>query len=117
MSTSKFRHAFEYHTDEYTLDITATWLEIYDKKYGADADGNRGEPMYFIEDLEIIAKLFGVDVTDTLKDRVFKEIEEIAMDLAKNGDGVNLTKDYEDAAREFWADARRDDEREEKEKS
>ena len=101
MSTSKFEHKFEYHTDDYTLDITATWTEMFDKDYGADADGNRGWPEYFIEDMEIVAELFGVDVTDTLSDRTYHEIKGIALDAANDGEGNNLTRENEEAWEEF----------------
>jgi hypothetical protein len=59
----------------YKVECTAHYS--YDSNYGADADGRRGTPMYFVEDIEI------TDIRDENDEQVrdsslYKLIEKVA---------------------------------------
>jgi len=69
---------------ELSLTVEAE-AHIYRDHYGADADGNRGEFRFEMDDLSLIVKdQASRDVTDKIRvgyPKQFKEIEETAMEL------------------------------------
>lgn len=89
MSSSKVRHTFyiEYGNVEYEVIGYATL--IHDHNYGADADGNRGIPMDFLDDVEFE---LGEDAKK-LSDEDQVEILKIAENVGNDHD---WTEDYEE---------------------
>jgi len=71
----------EYGDHEYEVELSANC--IHDSNYGADADGNRGMPMSWVEDIELVS----MD-EDALK--LSPEDQKIIEDMAyKQADGYN----------------------------
>jgi len=68
---------------EFSMDLHGVPIEveadvIYESNYGADADGNRGIPAYFVE--ETIVKVSDVDITELISQKDMEVIDERAIE-------------------------------------
>lgn len=54
------------------IDVECTYDVIHDPSYGSDADGNRGIPMDFIEDLNFNEK----QVLQAVEEQLLKQAED-----------------------------------------
>lgn len=92
MSSQKVTNTIQIeHKDrEFSVEISA--VLVHDGNYGADADGNRGMPMDFIEDVtvESVAANDGEPVPDEVK----KEVEALAEKRADDHDWEVPEPDY-----------------------
>ena len=78
--SAKARHTFfvEYEDKEYSVTGSATFS--HDSNYGADADGNRGMPMDFIDDV-----CFEIDDDKDIPKETQQQILKLAEEMSDPG--------------------------------
>lgn len=90
---------------DFEIEVKVSYQAIVDKKWGADADGNRGITMEYVDDIEFtVCNLQGDDITEHIRTNFptdYKHLEERAIDLAKEFEGYDPDGDYDDDD-EIW---------------
>lgn len=94
--SDSFMYLDDRNDDFQDYSVEATFHYESANNYGADADGNRGTPMTFLDDFEFsIYNEVGEEITDTIKSKDQDLYKRIANDVEARGLGADLESDYD----------------------
>lgn len=93
----EFEHEQELDNGEVRNLLVCVYFDKYQELYGADADGNRGEIVWFTDDIQLmILDEGGYDITDSFAQEYPREFAEISTRADELTDEFDVDETDED---------------------